>query len=200
MDLQSTYEKNIERIKTLKPNCAQRFLKFLDACWSKKLYFIIPKEGALRTEEDQLLLLTKGRTKEDIEKTYRKLGLTIDQLTKIRTLYIQKKNVIADRPVTWTIHSNHRGGTAIDCLPAILTNKGTLELQKDGLKVRAQLQEMDLLATTIHCGVYRPVSTILAKDFAHWEAYDKPIEISKEAQKLIDKRNERIKQRLSTTP
>lgn len=188
MNLDNYYERNRERIVILQPNCAARFLKFLDLCWSNKLFFIVPETGGKRSEEDQLLLLTQGRSYQEVELQQKRLGLDTLQMQKMKNLYIQKKNKTGSI-ITWTILSNHRSGKALDCLPL---DPETLILFKDGSK---QLTEMELLANSHHIGVFRPASTIKAGDKAHFEAYDLPIvkkEVSPLTQALLDKKAKRL--------
>lgn len=199
MNLDQTYEKNREKISKLLPNCRDRFFKFLDLCWSKKLYFVIPQEGGLRTEDDQLLLLTKGRTFDIVKAKQKSLGLTDAQLMKMKKLYDTKKNVEGSSMVTWTVFSNHLDGKAIDCLPISFSQKEQKTILIDSSKTRKILQTMELLAKDQNIGVFRPSGTMLAGDYAHFEAFDLPIKKSEQAQKLINKRNERIKNRLSLT-
>lgn len=119
------YSQNIDHIFNLKPTLQKNALDCHNAWWGvghrMKIF------DSIRTEEEQLKRFVSGRSKETLEQLFKyKL---FDQITFDKLLALWSFSAEREEVKTWSIHSPHTEGIALDIKPM---NCSYVDLKKIG--------------------------------------------------------------------
>ena len=174
--LDAIFQENLNKANGCTQNVAERFRMA-----NNSTFYALPFRflESRRTRDRQRLLLTQGRTLNDIMVNAAYYHATKDDLNAFLTIYQNKKN-LTGQIVTWTMDSQHLLGLAIDVQPIIPPSHYSRSKELDCLA--------SLAAFWNKYGIYRPTATMSQGDYGHFEAFDFKIAVQPDTivQKILD--------------
>jgi len=112
-----TLENALKKLEGAHSSIRNAAINFVKHAFSLGMTFTISE--VLRTYERQCLLLSQGRTRNDIMKNVFPYGfkLSNDQMKDMMRIYDEGREMKGENRVTFTLSSQHLSGTAMDVYP-----------------------------------------------------------------------------------